>query len=220
MRSVISCGRVPLLCAVSLLALAPLTARAEQAGPQNAEAAAQAETSALDAPITVTARKREESIQTTPISITAFSGAGLEARGIQSTDRLAEVTPNLTLQNNPSFSGASNSASIYIRGVGQQDFVPTVEPGVGVYVDGVYVARSVGAILGIVHCRDGWACVWNVSGFNQRCDGSKCSSRRGGSRADVRGGRVVELDWHYTRNRPLPIRAITGTPQDQPWRSA
>ena len=47
-------------------------------------------------------------------------------------------------------SGASNSASIYIRGVGQQDFVPTVEPGVGVYVDGVYVARSVGAILDLV----------------------------------------------------------------------
>ena len=150
MRSVISCGRVPLLCAASVLAFAPLAVKAQNAKVQTAEDAAQTETSALDAPITVTARKREESIQTTPISITAFSGAGLEARGIQSTDRLAEVTPNLTLQNNPSFSGASNSASIYIRGVGQQDFVPTVEPGVGVYVDGVYVARSVGAILDLV----------------------------------------------------------------------
>ena len=94
--------------------------------------------------------KRAESLQDTPISITAFSDRTLEARGIQSTDGLAQLTPNMTLQNNPSFSGASNSASIYIRGVGQQDFVPTVEPGVGVYVDGVYVARSVGAILDLV----------------------------------------------------------------------
>ncbi|MDP3908520.1 TonB-dependent receptor [Novosphingobium sp.] len=106
--------------------------------------------SALDEVITVTARKRAESLQDTPISITAFSDRALEARGVQSTDALAQLTPNMTLQNNPSFSGASNSASIYIRGVGQQDFVPTVEPGVGVYVDGVYVARSVGAILDLV----------------------------------------------------------------------
>lgn len=138
--------RATFLAAASLIAFAPL------AGAQAQDAGADAEDapSALDAPIVVTARKREESLQETPISVTAFSGAGLEARGIQSTDRLAEITPNLTLQNNPSFSGASNSASIYIRGVGQQDFVPTVEPGVGVYVDGVYVARSVGAILDLV----------------------------------------------------------------------
>ncbi|WP_374597576.1 TonB-dependent receptor [Sphingosinicella sp.] len=106
--------------------------------------------SALGEAIVVTARKREESLQETPISITAFSGRGLEARGIQTTEGIAQITPNLTLQNNPAFSGASNSATIYIRGVGQQDFVPTVEPGVGVYVDGVYVARSIGSILDLV----------------------------------------------------------------------
>jgi iron complex outermembrane receptor protein len=106
--------------------------------------------SVFDETIVVTARKREETLQDTPISVSAFSGRGLEARGIQNTEGLAQVTPNLTLQNNPGFSGASNSATIYIRGIGQQDFVPTVEPGVGVYVDGVYVARSVGSILDLV----------------------------------------------------------------------
>lgn len=137
--------RAACLAAASLTSLIPFAARA-----QEADATEEGAASALDEAIVVTARKRTESLQETPISITAYSGAGLEARGIQSTDRLAEITPNLTLQNNPSFSGASNSASIYIRGVGQQDFVPTVEPGVGVYVDGVYVARSVGAILDLV----------------------------------------------------------------------
>lgn len=106
--------------------------------------------SAFEETIVVTARKREESLQETPIAVSAFTGRGLEARGVQSTEGLAQITPNLTLQNNPSFSGASNSAAIYIRGIGQQDFVPTVEPGVGVYVDGVYVARSLGSILDLV----------------------------------------------------------------------
>lgn len=104
----------------------------------------------LGGEIIVTARKREEKLQDTPIAISAFSSAGLAARGVQATDSLATITPNLTLQNNPAFGGSANSAAIYIRGIGQQDFVPTVDPGVGVYVDGVYVARSVGSILDLV----------------------------------------------------------------------
>ncbi len=100
--------------------------------------------------IVVTARKREESLQSTPISISAFTGEGLEFRGVTNTTEIAAFTPNLVFQNNPSFGGASNSAAIYIRGVGQKEFLPTTEPGVGVYVDGVYIARSVGAIMDLV----------------------------------------------------------------------
>ncbi len=131
---------------LSTLALAGLIA------PMTTAQAAEApeKPSAFEESITVTARKRVERLQDTPIAITAVSDKAMEARGIRSTEGLANITPNLTLQNNPSYSGASNSASIYIRGIGQQDFVPTVEPGVGVYVDGVYVARSVGAILDLV----------------------------------------------------------------------
>src|SRR5690606_8039948 len=36
---------------------------------------------------------------------------------------------------------------IYIRGIGQQDWALATDPGVGMYVDGVYVARSIGAVL-------------------------------------------------------------------------
>ncbi|RLA04619.1 MAG: TonB-dependent receptor [Gammaproteobacteria bacterium] len=98
----------------------------------------------------VTARKREESIQDTPISISAYSGDGLEYRGVTNIAEIAPFTPNLSFQNNPSFGGASNSAAIYIRGVGQKQFLPTVDPGVGLYVDGVYVARSVGGIMDLI----------------------------------------------------------------------
>ncbi|MBB6522399.1 iron complex outermembrane receptor protein [Pseudoteredinibacter isoporae] len=100
--------------------------------------------------VTVTARKREESLQDTPIAVTAFSGEGMEKRGMTQLNGIAAYSPNMSFQSNPSFGGASNAASIYIRGVGQKEFLPTTEPGVGLYVDGVYIARSVGAILDLV----------------------------------------------------------------------
>lgn len=100
--------------------------------------------------IIVTARKIEESLQDAPISISAFNGDSLEYRGITNIGQIAAFTPNLTFQNNPSFGGSSNAAAVYIRGVGQKEFLPTTEPGVGLYVDGVYVARSVGAILDLI----------------------------------------------------------------------
>jgi iron complex outermembrane receptor protein len=89
-------------------------------------------------------------IQEAPIAVSAFTGETLDYRGVDSLDQIERFVPSLTLQNNPSFGGASNSAAIYLRGVGQKEFLPTTEPGVGLYVDGVYVARSVGAILDIV----------------------------------------------------------------------
>jgi len=100
--------------------------------------------------LTVTARKKEESLQDAPISITAFSGEGLAQRGVTRLAEIENFTPSMTFQNNPSFSGASSSASIYLRGIGQKEFLPTVDPGVGLYVDGIYVARSVGAVLDLV----------------------------------------------------------------------
>jgi len=100
--------------------------------------------------VIVTARKREESLQDTPIAVSVFSGEGMEKRGVTKLNGVAAFAPNMSFQNNPSFGGASNAASIYIRGVGQKEFLPTTEPGVGLYVDGVYIARSVGAVLDLV----------------------------------------------------------------------
>ena len=95
--------------------------------------------------IVVTARKREESIQDTPIAVSAFSGASLEARGIEKIDGIAAITPNMTFSNINTNAGGGSNASVYIRGVGQTDFIPSADPGVGLYVDGVYLARSIGS---------------------------------------------------------------------------
>ena len=100
--------------------------------------------------IVVTARMREEGLQDAPIAISAYTGGSLDYRGVTRLDEIADFVPSMTLENNPSFGGASNSAAIYLRGVGQKEFLPTTEPGVGLYVDGVYIARSVGAVLDIV----------------------------------------------------------------------
>ncbi len=96
--------------------------------------------------ITVTARRREESLQDVPIAVTAFSGDRLEDLGVHDITWLQQSTPNLTLQ----VARATNSTLIaFIRGVGQQDPLWGFEPGVGLYVDDVYVARPQGAVLDV-----------------------------------------------------------------------
>ncbi|HLF32204.1 MAG TPA: TonB-dependent receptor [Xanthomonadales bacterium] len=97
--------------------------------------------------VIVTARKREESLQSTPVAISAFTEKDLEFRQIESTDELGDITPNLTFDSVSPSSGSSSAAQIFIRGIGQTDFTPVTDPGVGLYVDGIYMARSVGNVL-------------------------------------------------------------------------
>ncbi len=96
--------------------------------------------------ITVTARKREENLQDAPVSVTAFSESALELRSATSIQSLAAFTPNLEI-NSGKGDGGSTNAAIFIRGVGQNDFIFPTDPGVGLYVDGVYIARSIGGML-------------------------------------------------------------------------
>ncbi|MEJ1964675.1 MAG: TonB-dependent receptor [Gammaproteobacteria bacterium] len=94
--------------------------------------------------VTVTAQKREQSLQSVPISVAAVTGDDLAERSVTN---LTELASQITgLQYVPSTHGGSN-ATFYLRGVGQGDFIATTDPGVGVYVDGVYIARSVGGAL-------------------------------------------------------------------------
>ena len=100
--------------------------------------------------IVVTARRREESLHETPVSITAFSGESLQRRNINRLNGIGNFTPNLTFDNGATFSGANSSASVFIRGIGQVDFTLTTEPGVGIYLDGVYLSQTIGSVLDLV----------------------------------------------------------------------
>ena len=96
--------------------------------------------------VTVTARRREESLQDVPIAVSAFSAERIQATGAQDITWLQQSTPNLTLQ---VARGTNSTLIAFIRGIGQQDPLWGFEPGVGLYVDDVYVARPQGAVLDI-----------------------------------------------------------------------
>jgi len=97
------------------------------------------------AEVVVTAQKRSENIQNVPIAITAFSEDSLRAKGIVDLHGLSGLVPNVNLDQGSPFSGSNSVLSASIRGIGQDDFAFNLDPGVGVYVDGVYFARTVGA---------------------------------------------------------------------------
>lgn len=101
--------------------------------------------------IVVTARKREENLQDTPIAITAFTADDLAKRNVITLDGIGDYTPNLVFDKGTGGTGGSTSTQIYIRGIGQADFLFTTEPGVGIYVDGVYLPRSIGSIMDLVN---------------------------------------------------------------------
>lgn len=100
--------------------------------------------------IIVTARKRAESIQQVPISITALNGEDLVERGVQLINDVAQFVPNVTFDRGTSISGGNATSSIFIRGIGQGDFSNSADPGVGRYIDGVYVGRAFGSVFDAV----------------------------------------------------------------------
>ncbi|HKX23256.1 MAG TPA: TonB-dependent receptor plug domain-containing protein, partial [Rhizorhapis sp.] len=100
--------------------------------------------------IVVTARKVRENLQDTPIAITALSQAALEQRQMTNIASIDRFAPNVAFNTSSPISGTRSSASVFIRGVGQTDFTLTTDPGVGIYLDGVYIARSIGSVLDIL----------------------------------------------------------------------
>lgn len=116
---------------------------------QDAASSARDDSDTVFEEIIVTARKREESLYDTPMAISAFSSEGLEARNISSLNELGGYVPNLNITR----FGAGNPAhsAVFIRGIGLQDHIITTDPGVGVYVDGVYLGRQMGANLNLAN---------------------------------------------------------------------
>ncbi|MEQ9568196.1 MAG: TonB-dependent receptor [Pseudomonadales bacterium] len=122
----------------------------QSAAAQDPESRSKSASSAFIEEVTVVARKREENLQEAPVSVTAFSAKSLQDNNIHSIEGIGQYTPNLTFQAGAAGSGDGNNAMVYIRGVGQFDILPTADPGVGMYLDGVYLGRSVGGIFNIV----------------------------------------------------------------------
>ncbi len=131
-----------LLLPVALLCLlAPVPGRTQEAEADDADVYIEE--------IIVTAQRRERPLQDVPISVTVFGSSEIEALKLTNIAGVASYTPNVVWDQ--SFLGASNFSAIFIRGIGQSAsfFQSSADPAVGVYLDGVYIGRAIGSILGI-----------------------------------------------------------------------
>ncbi|HAW92201.1 MULTISPECIES: TonB-dependent receptor [unclassified Arsukibacterium] len=98
--------------------------------------------------IEVTARRTVESLQEVPVAVTSIGADDIAQRGLASIVEVQQFSPNTTLQ---ASRGTNSTLTAFIRGVGQEDPLWGYEPGVGIYIDDVYVARPQGAVLDILN---------------------------------------------------------------------
>ncbi|MCH7344579.1 TonB-dependent receptor [Pelomonas sp. CA6] len=132
------------LSLAALLACCALPAQAQSAEPATPPRdEPRAETARLDT-VTVTARRREESLRDVPVAVTALGAAALETLNVKNLGDLQGQVPSLTIY---AARGSNTTLTTFIRGVGQADPLWGVDPGVGIYLDDVYIARPQGALL-------------------------------------------------------------------------
>ncbi len=98
--------------------------------------------------IIVTAQFHTQKLQDTPIAITALSGSSLEDRSANNLSAISDSAPSVILR--PASAAFGDSITASIRGLGQGDFDPAMEPGVGIYIDDVYFPRLTGANLDLM----------------------------------------------------------------------
>ena len=101
--------------------------------------------------IVVTARRYSEDLQSVPIAVTALSAATLQTQAVTNLQDLNSFVPNMKIAADRA---TSSTINVYIRGVGQSDPLWGFEPGVGVYIDDVYLARPQAALLDVIDVQD------------------------------------------------------------------
>jgi iron complex outermembrane receptor protein len=116
-------------CAAALVVLAGPAAAQSQS-----EQAPPGASSTLIEEVTVTARKREEPAQQVPLSISAYTGEQLEALKVRDLKGLSVAMPNVAMDDIGTTRGVANFS---IRGLGINSSIPSIDPTVGVFIDGV-----------------------------------------------------------------------------------
>ena len=121
----------------------PLAHAQEQPAAEQTEAGSTA--TELDT-VTVTARRRSESLQEVPVAVSAFGEEAMKDLQATNIDGLQGAVPNMNIVQGR---GSSSAVNVFIRGVGQPDALQTFDPGVGMYVDDVYYSRIQGALFSL-----------------------------------------------------------------------
>ena len=125
-----------------LLAGLALPAAAQPATP------AQAGNRGVLEEVVVTARKREESLQEIGQSVSAFSGAEIEARFANDISEITDISPNLIIDDTAQ--GPGGVAAISLRGIGVAEVESSFDPAVGVVIDGVFLGKASGSITKLI----------------------------------------------------------------------
>ena len=99
--------------------------------------------------VVVTARRRSENMQQVPIAVSVISGQELLDSGGLKIDMIGKSAPNVHFEAAGGTSGVK-SPIIFIRGMGQNDFIPVEDPAVGIYIDGVYMGRNIGSVFDLI----------------------------------------------------------------------
>jgi iron complex outermembrane receptor protein len=136
-HSLTACAGVP----------AALLAAAGVATPLGIAFAQEAASSSGLEEVVVTARKRDERLLDVPVAITAISAERIEAQSMTQLDDVANAVPNLSITGGGTDAAGTGFSVVFIRGIGQVDYANSIDPGVGTYVDGVYLGRAVGGNL-------------------------------------------------------------------------
>jgi iron complex outermembrane recepter protein len=97
--------------------------------------------------VVVTARRRTEQLQDVPLTVTAVTAESIQDYNVQNLADLTSFVPNMKISQDRA---TSSTINVYIRGVGQSDPLWGFQPGVGVYVDDVYLARPQAALLDVL----------------------------------------------------------------------
>lgn len=135
--------RLALLSGAAAIAIAlPTVAQAQDAGDVAEDAAVEESEDEFDNVIIVTATKREQTLQETPISVSVTSGETLEQAQIRDVLDLQTVAPSLRVSQLQS----SSNTTFFIRGFGNGANNFGLEPSVGVFIDGVFRSRTAGAL--------------------------------------------------------------------------
>ena len=135
MKSII---RGALIIGTALSVIPPAFAQGTQTAVSQTVQAANADQNNQLEEIVVTAEKRKQSLQSVPMSISAISASTLQDSGTINMQGIANMVPSLNTVQNIS----PMNQSYRIRGIGSDPNIPTFEPDVALFIDGVYMPRS------------------------------------------------------------------------------
>ncbi len=165
--------------------------------------------------LVVTARRREERLQDVPISATVYTDALIRDLAIRDLSELQQQAPNLQIA---PFPAVNADASVSIRGQSQFEPVITLDPAVGIYIDGVYLGRSTGALLNLLDLErvevllgpQGTLYGRNTTGGVIHLVSKRNSSGRFGGELQLVAGNVGRHDYNLAVDFPVAGTAISG----------